>query len=376
MAAAHGKGVVHRDLKPDNIFLARRQGDEADETVVKVVDFGIAKFHKRAPQAKGTTPGFVIGTMQYMAPEQMQGAEADPRGDVYALGLILVEMLTARLPWGSSQQDAYADFALRLVKPPLPLQQLRPEQQFSPQLQRLVEELLALEPSQRPAHAGEVLQRLKQVPEAQGADFSGQTHARALAGIAPAEGISAPVRRSTGTEVVAQSRLTGMSGATTPRLRLVMVIGGVAATLLLCGGVYLEWRGPAGSRVHPTPIEPPAAVVKGPSPQPIAPARGPEPAGGPEAAKSVPHRAQHESPALQVQFAFTDIKGVRLTCGGKRLPAPDCSAAGICKSVATVAVGQKCIAEKDGDKKVFTYKGLQKTEADRKNMIHVPVLFP
>jgi serine/threonine-protein kinase len=101
MSAAHAKGIVHRDLKPDNLFLATRTSDEGHagtETVLKVLDFGIAKFQKRAMPAKGTAPGMVIGTMQYMAPEQMQGAEADPRADVYALGLILVEMLTARLP--------------------------------------------------------------------------------------------------------------------------------------------------------------------------------------------------------------------------------------------------------------------------------------
>src|SRR6185295_17226014 len=95
---------------------------------------------------KGTAPGMIIGAMQYMSPEQLQGAEADPRADVYALGLILVEMLTGLLPWGVSKEQAFSLYALRMVQPPRPLQEMLPEQPFSPELQRFVSDLLAIEP--------------------------------------------------------------------------------------------------------------------------------------------------------------------------------------------------------------------------------------
>jgi serine/threonine-protein kinase len=99
LAASHAHGIIHRDLKPENVFLVNRE-DEPD--FVKVLDFGLAKLlHDDGAAAHQSRPDMVMGTPFYMAPEQCEGAsEVDGRADVYALGVVLFEMLTGKLPFG------------------------------------------------------------------------------------------------------------------------------------------------------------------------------------------------------------------------------------------------------------------------------------
>ena len=93
LEAAHAVGVVHRDVKPDNIFVVQRRGKDW----VKLLDFGIAKLLPGGPDAP-RLPGTVIGTPNYMAPEQSAGAPVDARTDLYALGVVLHELLAGRRP--------------------------------------------------------------------------------------------------------------------------------------------------------------------------------------------------------------------------------------------------------------------------------------
>src|SRR6185437_15416422 len=124
LAAAHDLGIVHRDLKPDNIMLARGR-DGAD--LVKVVDFGIAKVADSSAQPgaqKVTKTGSIIGTPEYMSPEQLAGDPLDARSDVYALGLVAFAMLTGTLPFPSD--SAQESLIMRLTERPRTLAVTQP----------------------------------------------------------------------------------------------------------------------------------------------------------------------------------------------------------------------------------------------------------
>jgi serine/threonine protein kinase len=125
LAKAHEAGVVHRDLKPANIFLADR---EDDEPLVKILDFGISKVidaSRADSKLKLTRAGTVVGTPQYMSPEQAQGLSVDEKTDVWALGLVLYEMLAGRPAY--PELPTYEAFIIHLVShPPDPLRKVAP----------------------------------------------------------------------------------------------------------------------------------------------------------------------------------------------------------------------------------------------------------
>jgi len=105
LAAAHDSGVIHRDLKPDNVRIT-------PQNQIKVLDFGLAKavgYEARQQQSTVTEPGRVLGTPAYMSPEQARGKEADRRSDIWSFGCVLFEMLTGRIPFdGETVSDMLA----------------------------------------------------------------------------------------------------------------------------------------------------------------------------------------------------------------------------------------------------------------------------
>ena len=146
IADAHSHSIIHRDLKPDNVMLQDR-GKTKD--VVRVLDFGIAKLRDDTrANNQMTQAGDMLGTPQYMAPEQIRAEQIDGRTDVYALGCMLYEMLTARLPFEAP--TVMALLSKHLLETPLPPSQRRPDLGLPPMVDDLVMGAMAKNPAQRP----------------------------------------------------------------------------------------------------------------------------------------------------------------------------------------------------------------------------------
>jgi len=153
LQAAHELGIVHRDLKPDNVIVARtRSGKE----VPKVVDFGIAKALSEAPQDALTRSGLVIGTPEYMSPEQLLGDPVDARADIYSLGCIVYQMLTGTAAFAGDTREQM--IRRRLHEAPPHVRDVDPN--LPGRLDTLIVHMLARSPDDRLASAAEVRDQL------------------------------------------------------------------------------------------------------------------------------------------------------------------------------------------------------------------------
>jgi len=156
--AAHHAGIVHRDLKPANIMLERgRDGSD----VVKVVDFDIAKGPEPEGGEEVTRLGFVVGTPEYMSPEQLTGEKLDGRSDIYSLGITLFRMLTGLMPFRAT--DTQNIMIERLTEAPLSLIDVRADLAFPVELQRVLDRALARDRAERYSQVAEVARDLEAV---------------------------------------------------------------------------------------------------------------------------------------------------------------------------------------------------------------------
>jgi eukaryotic-like serine/threonine-protein kinase len=142
VSAAHARGIVHRDLKPENIFLTR-------EPRLKVLDFGLARSADAAAGASSTylvtSPGVLLGTIGYIAPEQIAGAEADAASDIFAIGCVLYEMLSGRMAFGRTTAAETMSAIMHAEPPPLD----NPGGDAPPELELIVRHCLAKRPDAR-----------------------------------------------------------------------------------------------------------------------------------------------------------------------------------------------------------------------------------
>lgn len=219
LGAAHQLGVVHRDVKPDNLFVAHK-GGQAD--FVKVLDFGVAKL-LTAEGTSGTLDGTIIGTPTYMSPEQAAGLPVDPRADIYAVGTVLYELLAGQPPFVAPNFGQLMVRILTEAPPALPSH--TPAGEPIPQaLAQLALRCMAKEPADRPQQLAEVI--------------------TALLADAPSEARLLPEERPTQPMEVP----AGLSGARRPWLAVgLSVLAVVGSGLALWKGVE---RGSAPAAVH------------------------------------------------------------------------------------------------------------------------------
>ncbi len=157
LEAAHLSGVIHRDIKPDNIFLHQTTGGE----IVKVVDFGVAKLMEDDGSGGGPLTGFggIVGTAHYIAPERINSLPYDGRSDVYSVGVMLYQLLTGEMPYDFSE-SGFVSIALKhLTQTPRGVRVLRPD--LSRDIEWLVMRTLAKRPNERPT-AGELATLLRE----------------------------------------------------------------------------------------------------------------------------------------------------------------------------------------------------------------------
>ncbi len=195
LAEAHAHGIVHRDLKPDNVFICAWRGDP---DFVKVMDFGIARI--MTADVSMTRTGMMIGTPKYMAPEQAMAKKVGPAADLYALGVILFEMLTGEAPFSGDSHMALALAQINQAPPPLELrgQPARLESAW----RELVSALLVKSPDKRASDAEQVAAWLGRI----------EAEARQTTGAGVAAG-GTGARRASEVRLPTRPRLMGDDGA-------------------------------------------------------------------------------------------------------------------------------------------------------------------
>jgi serine/threonine protein kinase/lipoprotein NlpI len=167
LAAAHAKGIIHRDIKPANIFVVK---DESATLRAKMLDFGLAKLSAGSASEPGadeatqtalgmTLPGSVMGTVSYMSPEQALGKELDHRTDIFSLGVVLYETITARRAFGGDTSAAVFDAILNRA----PTAPVSINSEVPPALEQVILRCLEKDPAQRFGSAGEVASGLRAV---------------------------------------------------------------------------------------------------------------------------------------------------------------------------------------------------------------------
>jgi serine/threonine protein kinase len=314
--AAHAVGIIHRDLKPENIVLTEREGQGE---FAKVLDFGISKVSEGVNSSGGDTQrltqlGMIVGTPEYMSPEQASGKVVDHRSDVYALGVVLFEMLTGRLPF---EGDNPLQILMKHQTEPAPtFDDVRPDRNLPAVLEVVVQRALAKRPQDRQQSMSDLLVDLQKASEG--------IHGRPVTPSRPSPRVSSPALEAShlaepleldDTRVPSGQSDSAVMRAVRPRRTGLWI---VLALLLLAGGViflnsqvdlvdlarktYISWRadGPPAPLAFPALKIDPTSEPSAPEPPPPAQATpvAPEQTAPPpsEEAKATPAPRPHKPP--------------------------------------------------------------------------------
>jgi len=247
LEAAHRAGIIQRDLKPENVWIA---APAHEDSFAKVLDFGIAKLLDN-PAGKSTQTGAAMGTPRYMAPEQCMGRAVDHRADIYSLGIILYEMFAGVVPF---RGETFGELIYQqMSETPEPPSKHRP---MEPELERLILMCLEKDPAKRPESAKE-LSRLLEVALHDGDKPITQPRTAALTAQA------APVPITTMSQSVGQVVVTAPPAPSRKRAGLVV---GATALVVVIGGVVLSRSRSEPPAPAPVPTVAPAPVATAPAP--------------------------------------------------------------------------------------------------------------
>ncbi len=272
LAEAHVAGIIHRDLKPSNLFLTRRPDGTA---LIKVMDFGIAKTRGRM-DARATDPSAIMGSPQYMAPEQLRAArDVDARADVWSLGVVVFELVTRRRPFDA---ETLGEIAAKVTNdPPLPLPLTLPRG-FPEVILRCLEK----QPSRRFASVGALATALAPFGSASAAGLAASVNG-VLTAAASAKPRTDPLAHIMGAET--RPRLTALfarDAAARRRAWRILILSLLALAAVSISAAYVITRRPFSARssspastptgpapldapsVHVSPLEPDAAVDEPP----------------------------------------------------------------------------------------------------------------
>ncbi len=202
---AHSLGVIHRDLKPANIFLVEH-GDETD--FVKILDFGLVKNVSDTKTEDLTQTGLFMGSPKYMAPEQIRGDRVDARTDIYAMWIILYEMIAGKVPF--DRPNSVNILMAHVNEEPPPLRQMNPNTQVSGGFEEIIARCMAKDPNQRFRSMDEVLAALKRV--------GGQAFSQTFNGLATGEFRSLSVSGAATTGSGPRSLLPGGDSGSGPAI--------------------------------------------------------------------------------------------------------------------------------------------------------------
>ena len=306
LTAAHTQGVIHRDMKPENVFRVTR-GDDPD--FIKVLDFGIAKIidENYDPEHPQHTSSGLMGTPEYVAPELIRGLKPDVRVDIYAVGVILYRLLTGRVPFTS--ESFMATLTQHLMEEPMPPRQAAPEAEIPAKIEAVCLKSLAKDPNERYSTILEMAQALQ------------ATATQAVPAVAPQRrGFMPLLAVIVGLLVVAAIAVWAYAAGRESAPEPVMVVQDVPEDMSRGTGPKEQIAG-LPAVVSPPPVEPEV-----PTPEPEAPVAEPEepapviedppPSAGKERRPASPRAAQPERlTAIELSAGMSKLAGrVRMEC--------------------------------------------------------------